>query len=140
MWPFWSGQRCGLLLTADSTSTPQNMSRMKVVALCTMSGRFTALVCTKKEGTASQRSTTPRGSRPAATVETWLPNHPKRERSLFHSTKLFFFALLVDQFRINSGGVECDLRASKDGSIKVIGEVLLLYTWTLLVRTGSCSS
>ena len=78
------------------------MSRMKVVALCTMSGRFTALFCTKKEGTASQKSTTSRGSRPAATVEEErLPIHQKRERSLFHSTKLFFFAL--DQFRITLG-------------------------------------
>ena len=50
--------------------------------ICTMSGRFTALFCTKKEGTASQKSTTPRGSRHAATVEKWLPNHQKRERSL----------------------------------------------------------
>ena len=34
----------------ETGSTPQNMSRMKVTALCTMSGRFTTLHSTKKEG------------------------------------------------------------------------------------------
>ena len=49
----------------------------------------------------------------------YVPNDQKSELSftVFHSTKLFFFAL--DQFRINSGGVECELRASKDVTITI---------------------
>ena len=85
-------------------STPQNSeamgSRMKVVALCTMSEGCRTLRSTKKEGGRTQKLTTPLGSQSAATVEKWLPNHQKRERSLSPAYKLFLFAL--DLFRINS--------------------------------------
>ena len=50
-------------------------------------------------------------------VEKRLPNHPEIETSLFLTWNPFFLAL--DQFRTNSDGLWCELRARDLGSIKV---------------------
>ena len=52
-------------------------------------------------------------------VDRWKRGYQNTQRVKFEKIKtwsLFFFAL--DQFRIISGGLWCELRARKDGSIK----------------------
>ena len=72
----------------------------------------------KESEIGSRIETSDLNSGPPRSMEKRLPNHTEIEMSSFLAWKLLFSAL--DQFRIDFGGLQCELRAWYVGSIKVI--------------------